>query len=744
MKRLGLLIWLAMAQTAFAQTVAVKSGDHPGFTRLVLELPQPTEWHVGRTAEGYELRITGENLRFDVTRVFDDIQRNRLAAIWMDPASGSLRLGIACACHALPFEFRPGIIVIDLRDGPPPKESSFELGLDSPADGLGAIELAARPTQRPRARPRAGFAVNGNATTPMPNYDWLVSDEPPPLKTQEPDPAFEIILPHHDVGRLQDALLRQLSRGAAQGIVQMEQPSLSARNAADPLPIGARANILLGDVPGFEVMTKQDPDSRLIHDGAACVSDERLDLSAWGSDQPVSTQLSDSRSGLIGEFDRPDNGVVIGAVKLLIHLGFGAEAQQLLTEMAVDDADAALWKSMAKLVDGEPDATGPFRNMQTCDNAAALWASLALPQLSMAEKPKTDAVLRAFSALPAHLRQNLGPDLATKFLAIDDLATARSISSAVQRSVTEPGPEVALMKASIDFAAGDAGAAGAQMEALLPEAGSVTAETLIAIVDAQIAAGDAVDPETPTALAALLREQAGSDLEPTLRRAQILALASSGDFDQAFALLPQMATAEPDLWRLLAGSGSDMAILNHAVLPKDFTLPVVAAAERSQIAAHLQALGLSDAALVWIGPMTNETDQVDRILAATASLSIGDAEASLGWIIGLEDSAASESRARALAQLGKPSDAAQAWRNAGNTEAELRAQGWARNWDHLSQSDTSPWQAAAALVVAGTADGVPEAPGPLAVGTALVADSVAARATLTALLQGVPGPGPRD
>jgi hypothetical protein len=742
MIRAAILIWLATAQMAFSQTVVVKSGDHPGFTRLVLELPQPTEWQVGRTAEGYELRIAGENLRFDVTAVFDEIKRNRLAAIWMDPATGGLRIGIACACHALPFEFRPGIIVIDLRDGPPPKGSSFELALDSPADGIGAVQLTARPTQRPRARPRASLAVNDSVASIAPDYDWLISVEP--AAAQLPEPVLEVIKPDHDVAPLQDALLRQLSRGAAQGIIQMEQPSLTARNVGDPLLVGPRANIHLSETPGFEVMTKQGPEGTLIKDGADCIADEDLDLSGWADDQPFATQLSDSRANLIGEFDKPYEAAVAVAAKLLIHFGFGAEAQQLLMEMPVDDTDATLWKSMAKLVDSQPDPTGPFKNMQTCDTAAALWATVALPQLSAAEKPRSDAVLRAFSALPEHLRQSLGPNLAAKFLAIDDLPTARSISSAVQRSVTEPGPEIALMKASVDFAAGDGGAASKQMQALMQDAGPVAAQTLIAMIDAQIASDEAVDPETPTALAALLREQAGSDLEPALRRAQILALASSGDFDQAFALLPDMTAAGPDLWRLLAKSGSDTAILNHAVLAHDAPVPDIATAERSQIAAHLQALGLSDEALRWIGAKSNETSQADRILAATASLAIGDTATALVWIDGLEDSAASDVRAKTFSQLDRLTEAALAWESAGDVEAALRAQSWARNWDDLSQNETSSWQAAAELVVAGTGNDVEKAPGPLALGLALVADSVAARATLTALLQGVQRPLPNE
>lgn len=742
MKSLFALLMLVLAQAASAQTVSVKSGDHPGFTRLVLELPQVTDWEMGRTDEGYELRLKTDGVRFDLSRVFDEIKRNRLAAIWMDPGSGGLRLGVACACHAMPFEFRPGIIVVDLRDGPPPNGSSFELALD----GMPAADLAARPQPRPRSRPSRSVDVDVPETGLGLGYDWIAISKPAlaakPVLNPAPMPA--IVDRRGDIGPLKDALLRQLGRGAAQGIVQMAQPSLSARNAGDPLPIGPRASVHLGEAPGFDVATKRGPANLLIKDGAECIADDRLDLAKWGSDLPVSVQLADARANLIGEFDRPNRDAVILASKLLIHIGFGAEAGQLLAQMPVDDPDAALWASMARLVDGASDAGGPFEGMVSCDTAAALWSVLALPHLSRANTPRSDAVLRAFSALPAHMRHALGPDLAAKFLAVDDLTTAQSLKNAVMRGVQNPTPDIAIMKAGIELASGNPIAAAAHLEPVLAEAGPATAAAMIALVDARLAAGELVAPEAAIALAALVREQAGSDLDPALRRAHILALGSSGDFDQAFALLPQMPGAERDLWTLLAGSGSDAAILGHAVLPPDANLPALAVPQRHQIAAHLLALGLAEPALHWIGALGGDGGADAQMLAASAKLLMGDAEGVIAGIDGLDGVAAADLRAQALMALGKPAEAAAAWAVAGNAEAELRAQSWARNWDDLAQRDSSAWQPAATLASASASNGKANLPGPLALGSALVADSASARTTLIDLLGRIPGPKPTE
>lgn len=737
MNRLAVIFWLLFSPFATAQTVVVQSGDHAGFTRLVIELPKAALWKMGRTAEGYELLLPDETLQFDVTDVFENIQRNRLAAIWTDPVSGALRIGVACACHAIPFEFRPGIIVIDVRDGPPPTGSSFELALA----GYDTPDLAKKPTPRPRARPPVASGPTDPLRGRKQTYSWLTPSALAPAQEILPDMSLPVSAASYtDLTPLKEALLSQLSQGAAQGLVQMEQPKLSNRSAAEALPLGPRANIRFGDVPGFIASTRPASDDTLINGGAECLPDEMLNVADWGSDQAVAIQLAVSRTNLIGEFDKPNPPKVIGAVKLLIYLGFGAEARQMLKQMPVDDAKSRLWNGMAILVDGASDDKGPFSGMQTCDTAAALWSALASPQFKQSDQPQSDAILRAFSALPAHLRRSIGPRLSAKFLSIGDLSTSRSLSNSVLRATSEAGATLAVMKATLDMASGDPAAATAELEPVLAEAGPATADVLIALVDAQIAANVAVTSETAIALAALLREQKGSDLAPALQRAQILALGSSGDFDQAFALLPIAPSASSDLWTLLAKSGSGSAVLNHAVLPNNATLPTLTAPLRSQIATQLLDLGLPDAALVWIGELTDNLTVPDRILSARAYLEKGDPASSLNWISGVDDSTAAEIRAEALWQAGKPAEAAMAWARAGNIEAELRAQGWAQNWGVLAKSDASSWQAAAALLAAGVPDDVLKPSGPLALGNALVADSATVRATVSNLLTLVPGP----
>ncbi|AZL59448.1 hypothetical protein EI545_11705 [Tabrizicola piscis] len=113
---------LALASPSLGETARVISGEHADFTRLVVELPQESDWTVGRIPLGYAF-ATGSASQpgYDLSRVWNRIPRTRLRALRADPETGALELTLACPCHVFPFEYRPGMVVLDIKDGPPPQ-----------------------------------------------------------------------------------------------------------------------------------------------------------------------------------------------------------------------------------------------------------------------------------------------------------------------------------------------------------------------------------------------------------------------------------------------------------------------------------------------------------------------------------------------------------------------------------------------------------------------------------------------
>ena len=212
------LIWAACP--VFARPAVVTAGEHAGFTRVVIQFGGPVDWQLGRYPQGYRLRIRTNLPTYDLKNVFDLIGKTRLTAADVDPATGDLRMGLSCRCFAMPYEDRPGVVVIDLRDGDAPAGSSFELPLDKPAVSVTSADI----------HPADDY--------PQPAYDWstwslpAANPVPPAPKPDQPNPDLHPLRPSLDPLRL--SLIRDLSRGASQGLVDMVVP-----DQTDPRPPNA-------------------------------------------------------------------------------------------------------------------------------------------------------------------------------------------------------------------------------------------------------------------------------------------------------------------------------------------------------------------------------------------------------------------------------------------------------------------------------------------------------------------------
>lgn len=723
MIRLIFALLALMVSPVAAQTAKVLSGDHDGFSRLVVELPGPSDWQMGRTPDGYALTVATAPADYDLAAVFNLIRRNRLAAVSVDAATGNLQIGLACACHAIPFEFRPGVIVIDIRDGAPPEGSSFEQPLpaaSAPIDPEAVADGEGTPAPLPDAKDDSSvpppkpsrwvFSARGPATrtdNPAPKGETFVPQWPSleaalgATKAPEPadEPAHKPAPPSGPMATLRGDLLLQISRGATRGVVDLA-PADASEHSGDTKDPGmqAFAQVAVDPVPGVEAVTAGDPAAALTPDGTACIADDRLNISEWGRDGPVAAQMTILTTGIVGEFDAVNADALGMSVRYALHLGFGVEAGRLIqvfpaSEIAIE---APVWTSMGRIIDGYPDPAGVFAGMQTCDTAAALWAALAAERLERGALVNTQATLRSFSALPLHLRLALGPTLATRFLDIGQEEVAQTIRDAIARAPEGPAHEADLIGAKLDLANGDTQGAADLAQSVIDEAGPGVAEAMLALVRATLAEGKAVDAGTTDALAAILNENEGAALQEQLTDALILALASGGSADAAFARLPDHPDSESALWEALAKSGSDDDILKHAIRPFDAAPADTSPDTRARISERLDGLGFPVEAALWRepghAPATYETAKVAASLANA--------------------------------------------KNVVPALAEERALIAARDWDALARDGSAVWQSAARHLVTPPVDS-PKMP-PLAEATALLDATATMRGDVTALLSAVP------
>lgn len=704
----ALALLLALSEPTGAETARIASGEHADFTRLVVQLPAEAGWTVGRMPMGYAFAThSADQPDYDLARVWDRIPRKRLQALRVDPETGALLLALACPCHVFPFEYQPGMIVLDIRDGPPPAGSAFEAPF-----AIGSGHTVADPEGEPR---------------PSVAFDWLdISRGDTGLSRR----SLKLVA---DAGTnaldpLRNELLEQISRGAAQGVVDMRLPGKPAKVPPSEADI-PWAKIHLGELPGLDVIDRNTRRAALQPDGGPCLPDAALAIGDWGAGRPPLDLIAEARTGLYGEFDIVQTEAVLTSVRLHLYLGFGAEARQYAALLPEENGDLRLLISMARLVDGDVDPDAPFASMLACDSAAAFWAVLAQDRLPSGSMVDSDAVVRTFLGLPPHLRHQFGPRLASLLLDRDAEA-ARRIRNAMERTPNVASETVSLLDARAELQADRPEQARTHAEVALTGPGQEV-EALIALVEAHFREERPLQDDVVGRIQSL-HQETGSDHR--LDRAVLLALALSGRFAEAFERVgPGPTTA--DLWRVLAARAEDDALLAHAVLPNP--VPPVAAEVSLDIARRLEGLGFPDAALEWLGPIGPEAPTERRLVAAAAELSRGNARQALDHLAGLEGEVAVELRAQAQTRLGFLEAAMASLEAVGKPEEAARIAVWTADWSDVAGGAMDPWSRAASLVDSTAPEG-----GPLARGAALLEDSSAARAALTELLAAVPAPTP--
>lgn len=754
-----LALLLCAATLAGAETVQLRSGEHAGFSRLVLELAQPSGWAFGRVGDEYELRLARDDITLDPSQVFRFIPQVRLQSLQVQPGAATLRLRTAPDTHAKAFDLRAGVIVIDIASGAADASSPFEAQL-APPQGPATPPAPADPAR--------GTALFAPAPLQLSPYwrNFSNADAAAPVPAPRAGPAAANL-------RLREAeseLLMQLGRAASQGLVTFDLPQAPADAPAGSPPAaaypGASDHLALRSETAFD-RAAQDllGQTAPAPENVACIADSALDLAGWAGELPAFIAIGNLRPHLLGEFDRPDAEVVLALTRLYLALGFGAEARVLLATFGADAPDRDVLADIGAIVDAMPVAAASrLRGMAHCDGGAALWAVLANPDLQPGDAINHDAVSAAFSALPAGLRQLLGPRLTARMLALGASEDAFRLRDAVTRAPGADGDTVAMIAAQLATAAGAPQRAAASLALVIAQNGPHAPAALVQYVDAVMAQGLPADPGLIETAAALAFEHRLAPDGAVLARAHALAAASAGQFTRAFAAAaampdPQLAAAATaEIFAPLTASATDAVFVEQvfaqaAALARISDWPL-----QLRLAARLLDLGFTSEARRLLGPGANRFAE-GRVLLARAALRERDGTAALAQLAGLADDEANRLRGAALALLGEHDAARRAYALAATAKigdetsheatgtaaaATLAAEAWrAGDWPLVAEIGTAAQRGAViGLGVAATpseaATDTPEGtppPGPLTQAKALLNQSRGAREAVAELLR---------
>ncbi|MEF3048940.1 hypothetical protein [Pseudotabrizicola sp. L79] len=618
---------------------------------------------MARTDAGYELRLSTSNPRFDLSRVYQLIDRNRLKSIWADPRSGDLQLGIGCNCHAEAYLWQERWVVIDIKDGPPLAGSAFEKTF---AGNL-LPPLGDTTQRRPRQRPLS------NSET---SYDWTKIKPDSKVPTVASDLAGGAQSPP-DLADFRNALIANLDREGANGVVRF-----SPSAAVEPSSTQGAGD----DERQFAIGDNRD----LTRNGNTCPPHDKLNLADWAEGESPATEMAKSRAAILGEFDRVDRTDLISAVKVHLYYSFGAEARSLLASMGEGQAeDPALW-ALSYLVDGSLPDENPFVGQETCSGAAALWALAALPAKSASPDVEANAVVQTFMSLPAPLKDLMASDLAAKLQASGKPAQADILLNTLRRSTSGRADTGFLVAAQLALDRNDAELAQQALDGIKDPAQS--AQALILRAELAFDQKSAIDPAFVTELEALNFSQGAGPDGPAIARGLALVKSVTGDWTEAFALAASDSSTAQDLWAFLPEGAGDRDFLVQSARATKEDRAMISTANRIQIADRLLALGLPDLATDWISP---QDDQPERL--ATLQLAQRDGRSVLQTLIGIDSATATELRIKAFESLGSFDRAADLLAREGRLEEAVRLRRWAGDWDLPDPIADTPWSALAQM-----------------------------------------------
>lgn len=647
MRRLVLILALLASGTASALTVPVRSGEHDGFSRLVMQLPESANWSISRTDRFAQVRVNQTDIRFDTSRVFELIPRNRLENLFQAETGASLDLTLNCDCEIKTSTMGGGYLIIDISD---PKPETFTLQPILPfGSGTPYRFSLARD-----AAPSLPLTAGALRTTPA-----LPADPAEPGTALDAQPVVG--------NRLSEQrLLAQIERAAAQGLLTPVMPAnpRSAPAGSDSAETGNAPTPTPRNTLNISATTVIDRDMSGVADrinamaGAGeCLPSGLVALQDWGNEQPFAAQVGPQRAALFGEFDKLDVEAAKTLAKTYLYFGFGAEAQAVLDLLPEHDLPTRVQSALASVLDDRPlPPDNPLAGQSGCHGDIALWAVLAQPDQVREIAP--DAFLQGFSQLPRHIRRHLGPRLSQILNASGQSELARAILRAIDRSTDATEPAEDLAEAEIDSSTGNIEAAAEKMTDVVDGGSEYSPQALVGLIDTHLVERKPLRPDLPDLAGAYAAEHRLGDLGPELRRAHAIALALTGQFDESAAEAGKIRELDGDvamqqamvpLLDLLEENAGDVTFLTYAmpeIVNPSIDIPV---ALQTRMAERLLGLGFAEQAFALLDRDKARSQPEDRrLLRAEAALANDLPHRAMIEVLSLSGPEASDIRARAM------------------------------------------------------------------------------------------------
>jgi len=659
---------LVAAAPAFAEGGRIRSGEHVGFSRIVMVVEPTTEWSLEIGPGRATVFFPDKALAFGTDGVFAKIPRTRITGVATEvgPEGTRVDVEIGCDCRISTSFVGATYLALDVADRDAPRPTAQAADPQVPPEPIGPEpETAAERTERETAIVANAEAALIAQIERAARQGLIDLDADDPADAAQPTEVEPLTLSRP---RTEPAPPEPAQRPAPPAPQAAPAPPEVEGSDLDD-PEGPFETLLAHDQ--IEATTVFDRDRQSVSDRLKqaavpleCLPDARLDVGAWSNGRPFFEQRAALATGLVGEFDRPEPEALATLARLYIRFGFGLEAEQALGAFAVAVEDGALLRDLARAVERRPVAAdGPLALVAACPGNHGLWLALGGVAPAFHDATHFASVHAAFAEMPPDLRALVGPALVDRLLDADRTPEARLIYDTTQRPGFAPSVDMRLAAARLAAAEGEPGVAVRALDALVDENAPNAAVALTHLVALAREAGLPVPPRTVLDLRAAVVQNRGTELEPLLRARLVVALAAVGALPEAVAELRAARGAIPEA-PALDGLAADVlggadptrvgaAIYADVVLGSRDLLDTTPASDPARLAVgrHLIETGLPHAAAEIVAPAAVRDDAA-RLVLGQALVRAGEPTRARRVLTGLDGPDAAATRARALALEG--------------------------------------------------------------------------------------------
>ncbi|MEM6939015.1 MAG: hypothetical protein AAF943_01060 [Pseudomonadota bacterium] len=448
---------------------------------------------------------------------------------------------------------------------------------------------------------------------------------------------------------------------------------------------------LLGNVNNLRVTSSNDlpmlfqsGDREQSLTGQSCPTSQEVDLAAWADDRPFHVQIGIARQQLFAEFDRLDAAGALALTQIYLHYGFGAEALQILSLGGEIAQEKPYLYDIAHILEhGIAPEQNSIDGLLDCETDIALWAMLSNEELDTLNRVDARAALRALSRLPVHLRTFLAPALSQRLLSHGDTSAAAAALRNVERLPQPLQPAGKLAQAELALDRGDLSEGTNTLADVIDDNAIQSPEALIRLVETKLATNQPIDAETAGLIEAYAKELQTADIGPALRRAHVLALVKSNQFDLAFTAMRELGADanDPDSIELrrqvtteVVAAASDVVFLEHVFAQDLNDINALAPRPKLTLAERLLELGFPERvdAILQSVPQ-RPLNPARQMLAARAALDLKQPEAALLALDNMTDEASETLRAEAQLMAGAHSEAYELFQRINRPEQAVAA-----------------------------------------------------------------------